>query len=596
MDTRYPPLEVNSQFDSILQLRDACKQHALRENFEFSTVKSNKSRYTIKCKSSDSCPWRLHASLTLSESDTSKLVEIKTMNASHSCFGQQNAAHKHASSTFIVATIQSRLQEHASYHPADVVNDMRREHGLQIGYWTAWRAKEAAFANINGSHESAFSQLPQYCEDIIRSNPGSTAIVERTPDDCFLRMFVSYAASGKGFAYCHAVLGLDGSHLKSRYQGVLLAATAVDANGSLFPVSYAVVSAENDDNWSWFIDNLHNVIQMHAPTCLAPRMLAFISDRQKGLLEAVEKVFPGSPHGYCLRHLYENLHKLFKHKDLRSLLWEAARAVSAEAFNEAIEKMHGLSPPAVDWLLSHSDPAHWCEFYFPRRRYGHLTSNIAESLNAWLLEAREKPVLAMFEQMRHQSMQWFDKRRHIDTNTEGLLVSTAAKAIQSTLNLRARRYRIISADDNVYEVFSLETSRNYVVKVSDRTCTCWSWQSTGLPCGHAIAVSLNRKENPQALAAPFYTLMAYRETYSNAIYPPNLDAADNTQSYIPSGESSEDTDSMDLLPPSTHRPTGRPKKRRIRGAAEREGRDKRAFRCSRCKQAGHSVRRCKQPI
>src|SRR5579859_4498258 len=365
---------------------------------------------------------------------------------------------------------------------------MRREHGLQIGYWTAWRAKEAAFANINGSHESVFSQLPQYCEDIIRSNPGSTAIVERTPDDCFLRMFVSYAASGKGFAYCHAVLGLDGSHLKSRYQGVLLAATAVDANGSLFPVSYAVVSAENDDNWSWFIDNLHNVIQMHAPTCLAPRILAFISDRQKGLLEAVETVFPGSPHGYCLCHLYENLHKSYKHKDLRSLLWEAARAVSAEAFNEAIEKMRGLCPPAVDWLLSHANPTHWCEFYFPGRRYSHLTSNIAESLNAWLLEAREKPVLAMFEQMRHQSMQWFDKRRHIDTNTEGLLVSTAAKAIQSTLNLRARRYHIISVDDNVYEVFLLETSRNYVIMVSDCTCTCWSWQSTS---GHAAMLLLS---------------------------------------------------------------------------------------------------------
>src|SRR5579859_5648854 len=100
--------------------------------------------------------------------------------------------------------------------------------------------------------------------------------------------------------------------------------------------------------------------------------------------------------------------------------------------------MSGISPPAVDWLLSHVDPAHWCEFYFPRRRYGHLTSNIAESLNAWLLEAREKPVLAMFEQMHHQSMQWFDKRRYIDTNMEGLLVSTAAKAIQSTLNPHAR--------------------------------------------------------------------------------------------------------------------------------------------------------------
>jgi|SRR5579859_3303414 len=95
--------------------------------------------------------------------------------------------------------LQSSLgfKEHASYRPADVINDIRREHSLQIGYWTAWRAKEAAFANIKGSHESAFSQLPQYCEDIIRSNPSSTAIVERSPDDHFLRMFVSYVASGK---------------------------------------------------------------------------------------------------------------------------------------------------------------------------------------------------------------------------------------------------------------------------------------------------------------------------------------------------------------------------------------------------------------
>ena len=39
----------------------------------------------------------------------------------------------------------------------------------------------------------------------------------------------------------------------------------------------------------------------------------FISDRQKGVLEEVEFVFPGSPHGYCWRHLYENMYKEFKY-------------------------------------------------------------------------------------------------------------------------------------------------------------------------------------------------------------------------------------------------------------------------------------------
>jgi zinc finger SWIM domain-containing protein 3 len=121
------------------------------------------------------------------------------------------------------------------------------------------------------------------------------------------------------------------------------------------------------------------VIQIHASMFLEHQILVFIFDRQKGLLEAVEKVFRGSPHGYCLCHLYKNLHKSFKYKDLRSLLWEAAQTVSVEAFNKALSKMYALCPPAVDWLLSHANSEYWCEFYFPGHRYGHLTSNIVVS-------------------------------------------------------------------------------------------------------------------------------------------------------------------------------------------------------------------------
>src|SRR5439155_11542685 len=73
--------------------------------------------------------------------------------------------------------IQAKLQEQPSYCPTDIIKDMRRDHGLQIGYWTAWHAKEAASTNINGSHESAFNKLPQYCQDIIRTNSGSFAIL-----------------------------------------------------------------------------------------------------------------------------------------------------------------------------------------------------------------------------------------------------------------------------------------------------------------------------------------------------------------------------------------------------------------------------------
>ena len=88
---------------------------------------------------------------------------------------------------------------------------------------------------------------------------------------------------------------------------------------------------------------------------------------------------------------------------------------------------------------------------------GYLTSNIAESLNSWLLAAREMPILAMFEQIRHQLMELFTVRRELDKNVEGLIVSKVAKQIQATVNNRARRYQYIQATDTMYEVQSSET-------------------------------------------------------------------------------------------------------------------------------------------
>jgi hypothetical protein len=49
--------------------------------------------------------------------------------------------------------------------------------------------------------------------------------------------------------------------------------------------------------------------------------------------------------------------------------------------------MATIDPKSVPWLLKHADPKHWAELSFDGERYGHLTSNIAESLNTWLLKA-----------------------------------------------------------------------------------------------------------------------------------------------------------------------------------------------------------------
>ena len=69
-----------------------------------------------------------------------------------------------------------------------------------------------------------------------------------------------------------------------------------------------------------------------------------------------------------------------------------------------------IDPQAVSWLFQHAKPEYWAELYFKGRRFGHLTSNIAQSLNSWLLAAREKTILAMFEHIHQRLMDWFAER------------------------------------------------------------------------------------------------------------------------------------------------------------------------------------------
>src|SRR5437667_6222225 len=103
----------------------------------------------------------------------------------------------------------------------------------------------------------------------------------------------------------------------SKFLGILLTATAVDANDSLFPLAFAVVDAENNVNWSWFMDHLHEVVEQNAPAHLIPHFLTFLSNCQKGLLETVQYSFLNSSHAYCIRHLYANFHKRFKNPLLK---------------------------------------------------------------------------------------------------------------------------------------------------------------------------------------------------------------------------------------------------------------------------------------
>ena len=133
--------------------------------------------------------------------------------------------------------------------------------------------------------------------------------------------FSSLITISNRFAHCRPLLDLDDIHLKHKYLDILLAATAVDVNGSLFPFVYAIIDAENDDNWLWFLHHIREIIECYVSLFLQSGELVFLSNRQKRLLDNVDQVFLDSYHDYCLRYFQDNFHHEFKNVELKELLW-----------------------------------------------------------------------------------------------------------------------------------------------------------------------------------------------------------------------------------------------------------------------------------
>ena len=74
---------------------------------------------------------------------------------------------------------------------------------------------------------------------------------------------------------CKPLIGLDGCHLKGKFGGHILSATAKDGNDNIFLVALGVVEQENKDSWVWFLQTFVDDIGR-----LNELNLAFILDRQ----------------------------------------------------------------------------------------------------------------------------------------------------------------------------------------------------------------------------------------------------------------------------------------------------------------------------
>ncbi|CAE5979869.1 unnamed protein product [Arabidopsis arenosa] len=223
-------------------------------------------------------------------------------------------------------------------------------------------------------------------------------------------------------------------------------------------------------------------------------------------------------------------------------------------------------------------------------RYNIMTSNVAESLNAVLKEARELPIVSTLEYIRVLGgtlMTWFEKRREKATQHDKPLTPKVEEIVQRNYE-RSTSYDVAKINNEQYEM-KTTTGLSYVVDIQKRTCTCEEFNLLQIPCSHAIAAAICCDMSVPMLAAPQYGSFFWSLAYTGGIYPvPDLSTLREVPDRIAT---------LTVLPPLTRRPPGRPNRTRYLSTGEFERPKKITKRsCTRCRGTGHNRASNKMPI
>ncbi|KAL5561156.1 hypothetical protein UlMin_030903 [Ulmus minor] len=132
---------------------------------------------------------------------------------------------------------------------------LRDDTHVDVSRWNFYRAWRFASRALRGDAKEQFGILWDYCNELKRSNPGTTVKIQTRlvgSEVRFERIYICFDACKQGYMEgCRPLVGLDGCHLKGNHKGQILSTVGIDPNNSMFPIAFSVVEAECKDSWRY---------------------------------------------------------------------------------------------------------------------------------------------------------------------------------------------------------------------------------------------------------------------------------------------------------------------------------------------------------
>ncbi|KAH0722838.1 hypothetical protein KY290_005493 [Solanum tuberosum] len=353
----------------------------------------------------------------------------------HTCGLEYLTSHNpHATTKVIGAYFKDRYPEGKGPSTKDLKNSIRIELGCNASYWKVWRGSEIAKSLVRGTHEHGYGVIDVYSHMLRTSNSRSKTALKIDENGRFKYFFVAYGAWILGFAQMRKVIAVDGTFLRSKYDGVLLSAVAQDAENHIFPVAFCVVDSK-------------------------------------------------AHYGCCMRHLGVNIRNNFHNASVVYHFYKAAKAYNIDVFSDYFNRIRDLVSQAATHL-ERVGFHRWSRAFFPGNRYNIMTTNIVESVNSIFLDEREYPINALFDAINRRFAEKFHESRMKFINAPTIFVLAIEKYIAKNINL-GNKLLIHQTANYKYIV----TSHDEVATVDllAKSCTCKVFDIDKIPCPHAMA-------------------------------------------------------------------------------------------------------------
>jgi hypothetical protein len=594
-------LERSREYDNLAQLNGDIDYYETTEGIRLIIKNSTDSSRIYRCGSHIKCCFRAKFGRSRK---TGKII-LKT-ELSHPYHSGRNAPPT-ANGRAYKKRLKGRIEEsvdhaqstkHSKTGAKDVMITAGNHHALEATYKQAYRGMDSALRRKIEDDVSSFGLIGPYLERFKETNEGSTVKYEVDGNGHINRLFVCPSIMNNALRYARPVMSLDATHLKSKWKGIMYVASVKTPCDELFPVAFAIMNDnENEDGWTWFLHLLLTACEFlvvdHPKQSVSKKYYTFISDRQKGLINALSEVFPENHTMFCSIHIARNAAKLAG-KKISGLVYSLSKTSSHMAAGEIMDKIEQVSYTAKGYVSAIEEDqwrgTAWLDDPSLPPRYGICTSNLSESANQMFEEARDKSWFHSMDSVLRTMIKRLSTLREKHKGLEGVEETVA-------LLLHERWEKVVG-----YEVYRLSATcdeftiirkrlgasdsfTQYTIDVSKRICECGEWQEYGYPCVDAMAYLRLHRRLPyyQVLSAyvdPVYTYEYENKMLSGKIKPVCTAMIKRDGKTLPPRQSKK-------------RQAGRPRKKRLRKRSRwAHTPEKSNVVCSRCHQRGHNIRTC----